>query len=992
MDKWKILGIDKTKDKEIIREAYRDKLVYVNPEDDAQGFMELRNAYEEALRESETDIDGEEPEENELVHEMTSLYEDFKRRINAEEWRRIFDRDEFVALDTSDASMHTFLSFLMEHSYVPQTVYQTITETFHINEIKGELSEAYPEGFIEHILNNAMYKDVVNYALFETVNSDIDAFIRMYYRLDAALQRGDVEEEKNCIDSIEELGIYHPYVEICKLRHALHKMSESVDSQDERAEKYAAELKELQSKAEAIFNEYKNETVIMLACGDFAMARKAYDEAGKYYEMARDADPEDYIAKGRLGDYYYAIGEYEKSRDIFLELLDINSYDVGARSRMARANEGLIEQLKKEIAEKPEDDSSKFKLAWCYYRNVLLQESIEVLESFAPADDNKCEYWDLLGRNYLYTDKYEKALKCFLIWIDEIEAAVERDGNEKEVKERLRYQRANYFIGACYMKTKQYDEARKYLEIALEEKSDFFVYAHEEMCRLEYECRNYDACVRACDTLLEQNESYDAYIYMAKSCDRLEEYSRAINACEHAITIYPYAAGPYAVELGIYWDFDYFDDMKSVIARFDRLGVSSDQIDTYRARLLAHEKDFDASNALLLPICDKRGTDDTDLEEDDWFAVYTLLGSNFEDMEEYEKALYYYAEALKEAPENLWTLNRTASVDHLIEKFSEAIAFYDKIISLTEDARYRKRAYCGKAANLSCMKDYESAKQVYEACEEEFGLNGNYVIDHAELLVRMNDLAGCASLMKQCICEMGYADLAEKYMDNVSDRGDKNKEYSVSEEQRKNNASLVQSCIGNLCCFYGNEGYIEDAYRLFEMAVEKNEADYHIYRCMGMVYSDHGMYEEAKKMFEKALELDTENNIFVSALYLFAVGRTDDVNKPEYQQYIDIAAAQVEDIDDADVHYKNAKRAEFYRAIGKYDEALLAVCKSIEAKRDRMSCFVGYHEMWSEKGDIYRCMQEYEKALECYREALSIFGHHALYEERIRECLSRINA
>lgn len=34
MDKWKIIGIDKTKDKEAIKNAYRSKLVYVNPEDD----------------------------------------------------------------------------------------------------------------------------------------------------------------------------------------------------------------------------------------------------------------------------------------------------------------------------------------------------------------------------------------------------------------------------------------------------------------------------------------------------------------------------------------------------------------------------------------------------------------------------------------------------------------------------------------------------------------------------------------------------------------------------------------------------------------------------------------------------------------------------------------------------------------------------------------------------------------------------------------------
>lgn len=986
MDKWKILGIDKTKDKEIIKTAYRNRLVYVNPEDDSENFMKLRGAYEEALRESEAETEKEEPAEKDLIYEMTNLYADFRRRIDVEEWRRIFDRDEFVALDTSDTSMHMFLSFLMEHSYVPQAVYQLIMKTFHIDEIKNELSEEYPAGFIEHILSNAKYKDVINYALFATDSDDIDEFIRMYYGLDAALAMSDVEEEKKYIVSMEKIGINHPYFEISKLRHELHEINEKVDSQAERAERYAAKLAELQERAKAILEEYKDETYLMLTCGDFAFARSVYEDAGRYYKMALEAEPDNYNANVKMGDYYYVIGEYEKSKAIFVELLERNRYDVGVYNRMARANEGLIEKLNEELAEKPEDNGLKIQLAWCYYRNSVFHQSIKVLESFAPSDDDKCKYQDLLGRNYLYIEEYEKALEHFFVWKNEIETAAAQGSNVEEIKEKMRYYRVNYFIADCYIRIKQYDDARKYLQEALSHESDFFTYAQEAMCRLEYLCENYDACILACEALLAQKENYDAYMYMAKSCERLGEYSRAIDACEHAMEIYSYASAPYAVELGIYWDFDYYDDMKRVIARFDGLEVKSDRIDTYRARLLAHEEDYAASNEMLLPLCGKRGTDDTDLEEDDWFGIYTLLGANFNDMEEYENALYYYEKALREAPENLWTLNRAASVYHLTERFGEAVAFYDKIIGLTKNEGYRKRAYCGKAKNLSCMGDYESAKQVYEACEEEFGFNESYVIYHAELLVRMNNLWGCARLMKQCICEMGYADLVEKYMDNVAGGDDKDREYSVSEEQRSKNAPLVQSCIGSLCCFYGNEGYIEDAYRIFRMAVEKDEKDCAIYRCMGMVYSDHGMYEEAKKMFEKALELDTENDYFISALYLFAAGRTDDITKPEYQRYIEIATAQLENIDDTDIHFKNAKQAEFYRAIGKYDEALLAVCRAIEAKSDRMGCFAGYHEMWCMKGDIYRCMQEYEKAVECYRQALQIFGHHGLYEEYIREC------
>ena len=47
---WKILDIEETTDVDIIRRAYLALLPSFHPETDPQGFKQLRQAYEEALR------------------------------------------------------------------------------------------------------------------------------------------------------------------------------------------------------------------------------------------------------------------------------------------------------------------------------------------------------------------------------------------------------------------------------------------------------------------------------------------------------------------------------------------------------------------------------------------------------------------------------------------------------------------------------------------------------------------------------------------------------------------------------------------------------------------------------------------------------------------------------------------------------------------------------------------------------------------------------
>ncbi len=953
MDKWKVLGIDKTKDIDKIKNAYRNLLVKVNPEDDAEGFMQLRNAYQEALSYAQSEETEEQEEEDELKKYLSELYSDFGRRINPDEWQKVLNRDEFISLDTSDYAKNVLLEFIMEKNYLPHDVFKLIAENLDIRENRDEFVEKYPERLIDFIIANSTYKDTINYALFDNPSDDVEEFISTYYELDNALRGADLDEEQRLIEKIEGFNIYHPYIEVCKLWHYLHEISPKVESKEERIEKHSDEMEKIQRQAEELLKKYPEDSYILISCGDFAMLRNAYSEAGKHYSKAEELEPEDYSVKDRMGNYYYAVGEYEKSRDIFLDLLDINGSDEWAMTKMMRANDGLKEELINKISENPDDDNIKIKLAWCYYRNNLLDEAVNVLNDFTPSDENRGKYYGLLGRNLLYNDEPEKALECFFIWKDELENTPEKREGKKWRYGYVNSNSACYFIAECYIKLKKYDEARPYLEKALSEENALMENAKELLCALEYDCGKYQRSIAACKDILKKKDNFYAYLYMAKSFYMLDEYEQSINACEHALSVYAYAVEPYDLMLSMFWDWDSAEDMERVIGRFDALQGKSDKIELQRARMLGLKEDYKASNEVLLGILERVNQGESDLR--DIFDVYGLLATNLSWLGDYQKSLVFYQETLKCDPGNKNVMCRIAGTYHILGEFEKSISIYEKVLKESDRPNYRKRAYTGKAAALCCMKKYKEASDVYTECEEEFGLNDNYVIDHAEVFIRMNNFSSCVEFMENCISEL---------------KGE----------------SLVQYLIGNLCCYYGNEGRIDDAYKTFLRALKNNPDDYLIYRSMGLIYLDHEMYEEAKEMFLKAIELDTEMDAYILGPYLMAVSKTDDITKPEYKKYIDMAIEQVKDADD---DYTYIRKAEVYLGLGEYDTALQAISDALAKPRGKLALFKENHHAWYVRGLIYEDMGENEKALESYKRALEIYGHDSLYEEKVRIFLEK---
>ena len=112
-DFFNTLGIEATKEEKKIKKAYRARLHAVNPEDDPDGFKRLREAYEEALkyaRQKEEEPENLSPAE-EFISRCEQLYKDFYRRIDEQEWEKLFSEDICISLESGEEVRRDFLYF-----------------------------------------------------------------------------------------------------------------------------------------------------------------------------------------------------------------------------------------------------------------------------------------------------------------------------------------------------------------------------------------------------------------------------------------------------------------------------------------------------------------------------------------------------------------------------------------------------------------------------------------------------------------------------------------------------------------------------------------------------------------------------------------------------------------------------------------------------------------------------------------------------------------
>ena len=192
----------------------------------------------------------------------------------------------------------------MENFLLPHVIWKKIVYTLGIKERKRELYQKYPRDFIDFMLDNSENMDVINYYLFDNDidNDNIDDFIKIYLSANSSIRRGQVDEAKSLLRESERFGYYHPYIELARIRIKINELEDREDK--EKLSKYMDEL-------EALYNDFPEDFNIVVACGDVAIILKDTKKAEKYYEIAKNLEPESYIVKMKLAELSYYKEDYE---------------------------------------------------------------------------------------------------------------------------------------------------------------------------------------------------------------------------------------------------------------------------------------------------------------------------------------------------------------------------------------------------------------------------------------------------------------------------------------------------------------------------------------------------------------------------------------------------------------------------------------------------------------------------------------------------------
>ncbi|MBM6616604.1 J domain-containing protein [Bacillus suaedaesalsae] len=364
MSFWEILGIEPTQDHSSIKKAYAKKLKVYHPEDDPEGFQRLREAYDNAVRYAKNPpeqptffIDDEEIEEDEIagteslpkvdlfhhhediervdplkdfMEQLYSIYHDFSSRIDIEKWQELLSSEIVWDFKYNEKLTNRVLEFLMEFHYLPQNVWQLLDNIFGWRGKADELEYRFPENFITYIFRQVNHRWGLRYQFLKEQELDYDTYLGTRERALFALIDNDIENAEKLITEAYEMFSCDPDLLRMKAEYYLRvgRLEASLEAINSAIQADPTDIDSHLYKARVLFKLREQEDVI------------------KTCEFILEYSFDNQDAITLMGKSYFELGEKEKAKKLFIQVLENDPYNIEVKTYIAQINGLLVQNLK----------------------------------------------------------------------------------------------------------------------------------------------------------------------------------------------------------------------------------------------------------------------------------------------------------------------------------------------------------------------------------------------------------------------------------------------------------------------------------------------------------------------------------------------------------------------------------------------------------------------------------------------------------------------
>lgn len=921
---FQILKIEETKDKNAIKTAYRRLLPQMNPEDDPEGFKQLRQAYEEAMRYVDRPAEVEKPVKGRdtspvglWLERAEEIYASWRRRLDPEEWRVLLQDEVCQALDLAEELQEKFLVFLMTHFRLPHDVWQLCDKEFGIVEQRKQLVEKFPQDYINYICFEIENGGFLDLSLFEGPDDGAyDMYVNLYLQIKRLMDEcaaaglwGDEKvrqlagQAEQLLDQLEGMDVYHPYADVERLRLAV-----KADRREEVQERL-----QLLSWGDAGNNIY-----VMLQIGAAQEYLEDMEKAREIYGQLLERQKDNYPAGVGMMHCEMIAGQWTEAKARLMDLMEMAKMDPHLMDCMHECNKHLIPEMEARLQADPADWHERVELGWCLFQEERGEECMTLLHQVPVPEEMRIEYCNMLSRVHLMRKEYEKAMPLLQEWQERMIALP--DSEDPEIKKRRRRIGYSYYaIAFSLQEMGRAEESIDYYDKAIALEKDEEMLQSYLMGKAHMLCtllQRYEESADVCDQLLERNEQYmPAYVCRQECSYRMHHAQAVIDDYHRAVAIYPVFLPPYLMAAKVFYFYRQYQNALDVIRKARDLGLTSTELDYYEAKILRYQaqkkEDLDRPKALLQEALRqtqiekqqaqektsvfaaeeemKMGADPV-TEEDIWKElVFCHM-----DEKDWDQATKVVTEGLHHFPENSGLLYAQAGIWKDQKLYQEAEKLYRQLLLQQPDNTVIMSHL------LECLDELDRKEELEELCQKILAVDP----DHVQAQFQMMHL----------------------YQERMNAQRD-------------------------ISWFYPAEKMIDRLIR------QQPSAYFHIER--GLLLTDIYFLEEALEDYLKAAELEPDNlyaynNAGVNCQHL---DRLD-----EAEEYYKKSIALLGDEADSILPWKNL--AVLYLIRRRFDDAWNCVAENEKLFPDRASFYLDRAEILEKSGRFGEAIAEYERFLE----------------------------